>query len=310
MDAGTDDYDGEEKYGKARRQQQRNWTVFGIVLLMTAVGTWQALPQRLNAVPQPQPEMLSSLVQQVDKLDAEVRRIKTTGVIMETDPESLKATAKLQEATRRLLKARYGEKEPYRVKVILEFQEHSPEFDKKGPHGSILIEMAPSRLQPHSVFTFLEITRQWKGGAFHRIARHVVQVMVRGRFPALAFQEYSKEYPHEERTVGYAGRPSGPGWYVSIQDNVRNHGPGSQQKHNPYEADSCFGRVIAGYDNEVQRIAKIPEHGFLSDPKKHVPIREMIILVPGDGPDAVDGYIEWKDSESSTESNRRGKSTR
>jgi hypothetical protein len=78
-------------------------------------------------------------------------------------------------------------------------------------------------------------------------------------------------------------------------DNSRNHGPGSQQKKNPYEADSCFGKVIRGFDDDVQRIAKIPDKGFINDKKKHVIITKMRILVPGSGPDAVDGYVEWKE---------------
>lgn len=74
-------------------------------------------------------------------------------------------------------------------------------------------------------------------------------------------------------------------------DNVKNHGPGSQQKHNPYEADSCFATVIEGYDDEVQRIKKVPGTGFLDDKKKHVLIKEMKILVPGEDGD----YVEWKE---------------
>ena len=314
----------EEKYEKARRQRGRKCycmlvtflLVTALLYVITAVwndnddhdrsktlrsGSLQTTLKRdaADAVAAADGHLyqvdISSLVEKVNKLDAEVRRIKKTGVIMETDSASLEATGKLQDATRELLHARYGTQEPYRVKVVLEFQEQSPEFREKGPNGEIIIEMAPSRLQPHSVFSFLEVARQYEGGAFHRIARHVLQVMVRGRFPPLAFQEYSKEYPHKKGTVGYAGRPSGPAWYVSIQDNSMNHGPGSQQKHNPFEADSCFGKVIAGYDNEVQRIAKIPEKGFLNDKKKHVLIKNMIILVPGTGSNAIDGYVEWKE---------------
>lgn len=101
--------------------------------------------------------------------------------------------------------------------------------------------------------------------------------------------------PHKLGTVGYAGRPSGPAWYVSILDNTKNHGRGTQQDHNPYEADSCFGRVIDGFDDEVQRIKKMPGNGFLGDKKKHVLIKDMEILVPGTGPDAVDGYVKWKE---------------
>lgn len=298
----------DEKYDKARKQQSQNRGLLLVFFLFVAAAAWYILSnaserQKLKTLKSavvpvlkvPPAQSMESLIKEVEELDAQVRRIKATGVIMETDEESLAATKKLQEATRRLLGARYGHEEPYRVKVVLEFQDTIPDFDEKGADGSILLEMAPTRLQPHSVFSFLEVARQYKGGAFHRIAGHVLQVMVKGNFPHLAFQEYSKEYPHKERTVGYAGRPSGPAWYVSTQDNVRNHGPGSQQKENPYEADSCFGKVIEGYDDEVQRIRKVPGQGFIDDKKKHVLIKEMKILVPSDGPDAVDGYVEWKE---------------
>jgi hypothetical protein len=241
------------------------------------------------------PVVTEDMIRLVEELDAEVRRIKATGVIMERDDESLAATKKLQEATRTLMAARYGPEEPYRVEVILEFQDTIADFEEKGPDGTILLEMAPSRLVPHAVFSFLEISRQWKGRGFHRIANHVLQVQTLGKFKNLAFQEYSPEFPHKKGTVGYAGRPSGPHWYVSIMDNSRNHGPGSQQKKNRYEADSCFGKVIRGFGDDVQRIAKIPDKGFISDKRKHVIIKKMRILVPGSGPGAVDGYVEWKE---------------
>lgn len=303
----------DEKYDKARRQSL-NLRILLAIILVAAIAlavVWVNATEpakqargkllvihpipvlKLPHVPQ---ELTASLIKEVGDLDAEVRRIKETGVIMETNEESLKATKKLQDATRRLLAARYGPNEPYRVKVVLEFQDTIPDFAEKGADGSILLEMAPSHLQPHSVFLFLEMARQWKGGAFHRNAGHVLQVMVHGNFKHLAFQEYNSDYPHEKGTVGYAGRPSGPEWYVSTIDNTKNHGPGSQQKENPYEADSCFGKVIEGFDNEVQRIKKMPGKGFLDDPKKHVLIKEMRILVPGTGKDAVDGYVEWKET--------------
>jgi hypothetical protein len=241
------------------------------------------------------PVVTEDMIQQVAELDAEVRRIKATGVIMEKDDKSLTATKKLQDATRTLMAARYGPEEPYRVEVVLEFQDTIADFEEKGADGTILLEMAPSRLVPHAVFSFLEISRQWQGRGFHRIANHVLQVQTLGKFKNLAFQEYSPEFPHKKGTVGYAGRPSGPHWYVSIMDNSRNHGPGSQQKKNPYEADSCFGKVIRGFDDDVQRIAKIPDKGFINDKRKHVIIKKMRILVPGSGPGAVDGYVEWKE---------------
>jgi hypothetical protein len=326
--------EGDEKYEKIRRQSQaRSRSIFLSIFAFVSVGAFvfyrgalttseatgmsspratvlrsaAEVPPELHAAPivvqpaepivvQPErPVVTEDMIQQVEELDAEVRRIKATGVIMERDDESLAATKKLQDATRTLMAARYGPEEPYRVELVLEFQDTIADFEEKGADGTILLEMAPSRLVPHSVFSYLEISRQWQGRGFHRIANHVLQVQTLGKFKNLAFQEYSPEFPHKKGTVGYAGRPSGPHWYVSIMDNSRNHGPGSQQKKNPYEADSCFGKVIRGFDDEVQRIAKIPDKGFINDKKKHVIIKKMRILVPGSGPDAEDGYVEWKE---------------
>merc|ERR1712216_775237 len=131
---------------------------------------------------------------------------------------------------------------------------------------------------------FLEQARTWQHGGFHRVAAHVLQVQSKSKNGrSLAFQEYSDKYPHRARTTGYAGRPSGPAWYVSILDNTKNHGPGSQQKKNPYEADSCFGTVVEGYDAVVPRIKMAPgrlkPNGFIGTQANWVIIKEMRILV-------------------------------
>jgi hypothetical protein len=239
---------------------------------------------------------LEELDKTVAELDAKVREIKDRVDIFETNHEAQTAAKQLQEATRQVLHRRYGSDDVYRYRVIvdLEFQSTMKDFAERGSAGSFTIELAPSELQPHSIHTFLEIARQWHGGAFHRIAPHVLQVMVKTHtIPHLAFQEYSSAYPHKERTVGYAGRPSGPAWYVSIQDNTQNHGPGSQQDHNPYEADSCFGTVVAGYEEHVLRITKVEGMGFLGDAKKHVLIKAMTIHVPT----KTGTYVEWHDKE-------------
>lgn len=145
------------------------------------------------------------------------------------------------------------------------------------------------------MFNFLEIARTWKGGAFHRNANHVLQVKAHsGVTQPMPFQEYSEKYPHAKGTVGYAGRPSGPAFYISIRDNSKNHGPGSQQKKNPYEADSVIGTVIQGMDDVVPRIHTMPFDGFDKDRAKWVLIRRMTVLIPGDGLHAdKDGYIEY-----------------
>ncbi|KAL7483298.1 hypothetical protein ACHAW6_008952 [Cyclotella cf. meneghiniana] len=238
----------------------------------------------------------------VAKLDEEVRALKNTGIIMETDPNALEITAKLQRATRELIKLRYGEitdrDKNFRVRLELEFQNTIPDFEEKGKDGSITIEMAPIELIPCSVFNFLEIARTWKSGAFHRNAGHVLQAMTHSAITkSMPFQEYRSEYPHKKGTVGYAGRPSGPEFYISIEDNTKNHGPGSQQQKNPYEADSIIGTVVEGMDDVVPRIHTMPGHEFIGDKNKWVLIKRMIILVPGDGPEAdKDGYVEFSKS--------------
>ena len=230
-------------------------------------------------------------------LEAQVRKIKRTGVIMETDEKSLELTSKLQDATRELIALRYGSfgNKNYRVKLDLEFQSTIPDFETKGKDGTILIELAPISLIPCSVYNFLEIARTWKKGAFHRNANHVLQAIARSAVKeSMPFQEYSKEYPHKKGTVGYAGRPSGPEFYVSIQNNSGAHGPGSQQKHNPYEADCIIGTIIQGMeDGTVDRVHTMPFKEFSGDKEKWVLIRRMHILVPGDGPD---GYVEFSSS--------------
>jgi len=246
-------------------------------------------------------DLEAKAAQKVAQLEQYVRAIKKTGVIMETDKESLALTTQLQDATRTLIKLRYGDFQvttPYRIKLDLEFQSTIPDFDSKGKDGTVVIELAPISLIPYSVYNFLEIARTWKNGAFHRNAGHVLQAIARSNVKqSMPFQEYSKEYPHKKYTVGYAGRPSGPEFYISIQNNSGAHGPGSQQQHNPYEADCIIGRVIQGVeDGTVDRIHTMPGKEFLSDKNKWVLIRRMHILVPkGDGSDD-DEYVEFSSS--------------
>jgi len=230
-------------------------------------------------------------------LESQVRSIKATGVIMETDPHSLEFTGKLQEATRELIGIRYGNfgDKRFRVKLELEFQSTIPDFEEKGSEGSLLLELAPISLLPCSAYNFLEIARTWKKGAFHRNANHVLQAISRSDITkSMPFQEYHKDFTHKKGTMGYAGRPSGPEFYVSIQDNVRGHGPGSQQKHNPHEADVAIGTIIEGIeDGTVARIHTMPGKEFMGDKLKWVLIRRMHILVPsGEGGE----YVEFSSS--------------
>lgn len=234
----------------------------------------------------------------VEHLDQQVRdRKKTKGVIMETDEKGLELSGKLQAATIKLLEHRYGAKtRKFRVVVHLQYP-HSiiKDPDSESNRGKFVIELAPYDLIPCSVFYFLELARTYKGGSFHRNAGHVLQAAARSEATAghksMPFQEYSPKHPHAKYTTGYAGRPSGPEWYVSIQDNTGNHGPGSQQKENPYEADSNFGRVVEGVENGViDKIHSVPQRGWL-DKENCVHIVKLTILT--NSPSDPDQWSEW-----------------
>jgi len=246
-------------------------------------------------------EIELELAVKVDVLDKQVRdRKKTAGVIMETDETGLDLTRKLQEVTLKLLEHRYGagtHHTKFRIVVDIIYP-HSIiiDPDSDSTKAKFVIEMAPYELIPCSVFYFMEIARTYTGGKFHRNAGHVLQAAAQSEatkgHKSMPFQEYNPQHPHAKYTTGYAGRPSGPGWYVSIQDNTQNHGPGSQQKENPHEADSNFGRIVEGVDEGViAKIHSVPQNGWL-DADNCVQIVKLTILANSVA--QPDQWSEWK----------------
>lgn len=236
------------------------------------------------------------LVRKVKSLDEKVRAHKgKSGIMMEVDPTGLELTKDLQHWTYKLLVHRYGHY-TFRVVLDLEFPETIPDYAEKGPAGQVTFQMAPISLIPCSVFNFMEIARTWKSGAFHRNANHVLQAAAHSEVKkSMPFQEYSPEHPHAKGTTGYAGRPSGPGFYISIRDNTKNHGPGSQQHHNPHEADSNFGEVVQGMEDVVPRIHSIQQDGWL-DKTNQIKITKMTILYKAEAAEegAAAEWLPWE----------------
>lgn len=83
-------------------------------------------------------------------------------------------------------------------------------------------------------------------------------------------------------TLGYAGRPGGPDFYISTRDNTDNHGPGGQGSYeDPTEADPCFAKVIDGF-NIVDRMhqSKVKPGGYQAM-EYNVGIRKMVLVKEG-----------------------------
>jgi len=244
--------------------------------------TQKALPLKASASGVDLEALRNKAVENV----AAVRAMKQRGIVMETDSEAKVLIAKTQDALRALLRKEYGGDGPYYVQMDLTFPASMPDFEKNGPSGSITIEMAPIALVPYVVYYFLEMVKNFKSGAFHRNAGHVLQAMYYLQDGAerggLAWQEYDPGFPHKKYTMGYAGRPGGPAFYISTVDNTDNHGPASQGSKT--EADGCFGRVVRGRD-VVKRMMKQPgkskPNGFVDDSKHFIRITSLRILPKG-----------------------------
>ena len=169
-----------------------------------------------------------------------------------------------------------------------EEEANNPEKWKRD-RGTITIEMAPLELMPIAVNLFLQQVhhRFWNGCSFVINAMHILQagpheyngqgkynansVALKSRFEKsrldkMPYQEYSHEYPHKQYTVGFAGRPGGPDFYINKVDNSVNHGPGGQSHHDLHEeADPCFGTVVDGLEvlEDLNRIPVDRENGNL-----------------------------------------------
>ena len=94
-----------------------------------------------------------------------------------------------------------------------------------------------------------------------RAASHVLQANCSPKQgeeyqPNIAFQEYSENYVHERFTVGVAGFPGGPDWYINLVDNLQNHGPGGQH---PTLANPCIGKIVSGFET-VAKIQQQPHN--------------------------------------------------
>ena len=168
------------------------------------------------------------------------------------------------------------------------------------------MEMAPLDLMPHTVNLFLRQVHHglWDGTHVTMNERRVLRIGPRYDDDAniddghgtyrhflekgldkVTYQEYSPEYPHEQFTVGMAGRPSGPDFYINKIDNTRMHGPGGGRMNDGEicnnEADPCFGRLVNGsrpYIDILSAIDRVPVNSR-QYPESKVLIRSAKVLI-------------------------------
>ena len=177
---------------------------------------------------------------------------------------------------------------PHRVQLEVEY----PRWREDGPtepddwprvRGVFEVELAPVHEMPIAVNLFLQQVHHklWDGCVFVINAMHILQAgphrfasdndgyydanvpdlmdrFVDAKLDKMPFQEYNKNFPHEQYTLGFAGRPGGPDFYVNKIDNSVNHGPGGQGHHDLHEeADPSFGRIVGGTEI-IQELNRIP----------------------------------------------------
>ena len=208
----------------------------------------------------------------------------------QSEPEAVAAIEALQDASRRALAATYGA-EPYVVRCRLEFPPSMRVDGDESPSGELVWRMGPAAATPYSTLYFLSrVVADFKSGAFHRNAPHVLQSQIQGpRAEALAFQEASPDFPHVAHSLGYAGRPGGASaFYVNVVDNTRNHG-GDRKG----EADAIIGILEPASLGVVRRMRTQPggqkPNGFVKTPADHIRIVSLDLLKGDEARAALEG---------------------
>jgi len=232
------------------------------------------------------------LIHSADEVNEESEHWQAREIAWRTSTQLL--TQKIERESYRDALEQFGPG-PHKVKFYMDVPRDS-EKDAMIPAGeypSFTIELYPLINMPHSIHLFLQQVHHglWDGCSFVVNAPHILQA---GTFPGgnsgvtyaekikafeeagldvVSYQEYNPEHPHRQWTVGFAGRPGGPDFYINKLDNTANHGPGGQSQHDlEDEADPCFGSIQDGHDvlNRMYQMKTDSKNDWVMDNPVHI----------------------------------------
>jgi len=168
----------------------------------------------------------------------------------------------IQQSAVKRLGDRYGNGQ-YRLKVNVR--------DQKGDRTYFVIETAMLAEMPHAIDHFFRMieNKLWDGLALiHEPDSQIIsatpmmadeshtwagQRFVDANLTHMAFTEYSPTYPpphHRKYTVAFSGRPGGPGFYISLDNELEY----------AHEHESTFGVVMEGRDVLYQLFLQNDRH--------------------------------------------------
>ena len=151
---------------------------------------------------------------------------------------------------------------PFFVKLTFAFQDSLE-------NESILIELAPLDLMPHTVHMFLKMTSEklYSKATFVLVRSHILvlgpedsfdaennailkeRMVSEGYEPngALLFGEFTPEYPHTQYTVAF-NRRRGPTFFINMRDNSGVHRSYYTDDGSYVEGETCFAKIVEGLD--------------------------------------------------------------
>lgn len=170
-----------------------------------------------------------------------------------------------------------------RANAVGESTAQQQQQQQQKPH-TLILEMAPLELMPHSVYTFLEMVdnKLFDGCSFILNAMNIIkaaplpyekgllsakemdQNFHKFNLETVSFSEYSSKFPHEQYTVGFAADGS-PDFYINTGDNTDEHA-----------GEPCFARIVSGFET-VQKMEAEPLRSGMWI-KKRIGIKKAMVL--------------------------------